>query len=237
MDESVSIRSQFNGPPGSGNGGYVCGLLGKHFGDAPAEVTLFVPPPLERPLRLLRDGEHLALMDGEQKVAEAKPAALQLEAPGPPTLAVAEEAVQRYRGFHTHSFPSCFVCGPDRAEGDGLRIFSGWVPGSDVLAAPWTPGLQFAQADGTVDPAICWAALDCPGAFAIYHATGDAAPTIVLGRMTGRVLASARAGAPHVVISWPLGHEGRKHHAGTAIYTEDHQLLACSRQTWITIKS
>ena len=33
-----------------------------------------------------------------------------------------------YPGFSAHPFPTCFVCGPERAEGDGLRLFPGRLP-------------------------------------------------------------------------------------------------------------
>ena len=42
---SVVIEKRFCGPPNSGNGGYVCGLLAAHI-EADAEVTLLAPPPL-----------------------------------------------------------------------------------------------------------------------------------------------------------------------------------------------
>ena len=36
-----------------------------------------------------------------------------------------------------------------------------------------------------------------------------------------------------VAASWPLGEEGRKLYAGTALYAEDGEVLAVARQTWI----
>jgi len=35
------------------------------------------------------------------------------------------------------------------------------------------------------------------------------------------------------VLGWPLGEDGRKLYAGTALYTADGELLARARQTWI----
>ena len=45
MTGSLTVARRFCGPPGSGNGGYVCGLIAG-FLDGPAEVTLRLPPPL-----------------------------------------------------------------------------------------------------------------------------------------------------------------------------------------------
>ena len=36
-----------------------------------------------------------------------------------------------------------------------------------------------------------------------------------------------------VVVGWPLGEEGRKLYAGTALYGEDGRPLARARATWI----
>ena len=77
---------------------------------------------------------------------------------------------------------------------------------------------------------LVWAALDCPGAFAVgFTARGEA----VLGRMAARVDARPRVGERHVVIAWPLGEDGRKLYAGTALFAESGDLLGLSRQTWI----
>jgi hypothetical protein len=66
MTGSLVIMSRFCGPPDSGNGGYVCGLIAGYL-DGPAEVTLRKPPPLETPLNLEPDG------DGSVRVATDKP--------------------------------------------------------------------------------------------------------------------------------------------------------------------
>ena len=51
ITEAITIPRRFNGPPHSGNGGYVCGRLASYL-DGPASVRLRVPPPLERELRV-----------------------------------------------------------------------------------------------------------------------------------------------------------------------------------------
>ena len=57
VDELV-IDPRFNGPAGSANGGYTCGLVAD-FVDGVAEVTLRRPPPLGRPLVVERDGDRV----------------------------------------------------------------------------------------------------------------------------------------------------------------------------------
>jgi hypothetical protein len=55
--------------------------------------------------------------------------------------------------------------------------------------------------------------------------------------MTARVNRVPEAGAECVVASWPLGEDGRKLFAGTALFASDGELLALARQVWIQPKS
>ena len=48
--EYLEIAERFCGPPNSGNGGYVCGLLAKHL-TGTVTVRLKAPPPLKTKLR------------------------------------------------------------------------------------------------------------------------------------------------------------------------------------------
>ena len=219
VDELV-IAPRFNGPAESGNGGYTCGLVAG-FVDGSAEVTLRRPPPLGRPLAIERDGGRVVLRDGEEVVAEAVRATVELEVPAPPTFQQASEASSRYPGFEEHAFPTCFVCGPGRESGDGLRIFAGPL-GNGLFASPWTPT--------EVNRAVVWAALDCPGAIAVGFP--DRGETL-LGRFAVRIDELPAVGDRCVVVAWPLGEEGRKLYAGTALYGEDGRPLARARATWI----
>jgi hypothetical protein len=83
---TVVIERRFRGPLDSGHGGYTCGLLARRI-PGPAEVSLRVPPPLERQLALERIGDgRVLLRDGEVVVADARPAALELYPPAPIAL-------------------------------------------------------------------------------------------------------------------------------------------------------
>jgi hypothetical protein len=195
----------------------VAGLVG-----GPAEVTLRLPPPLDRPLRVQRTDGRVQVYDGDALVAEAGPADVELELPEPVSQAEASHAAEGYEGFVEHAFPTCFVCGPARAEGDGLRIFAGRVDGRDLVAAPWIPHESRAE--------LVWASLDCPGAFAAgYDGRGE----MLLGRLAARVDRVPEVGEPCVVMGWMLGEDGRKRYAGTALFTGDGELLARARATWI----
>jgi hypothetical protein len=158
----IVISRRFRGPPESGHGGYTCGLLAREI-DGPAAVTLKKPPPLERQLTLERGSDgRLLLRDGETVVAQAQPTSLELEPPAPVALEQAQAARSGYVGFRDHPFPHCFACGPDRDEGDGLRLFPGPIGGRDVIACAWRPDPALAGEDGAVRSEFVWAALDCP---------------------------------------------------------------------------
>ncbi len=225
------IASRFCGPPDSANGGYCAGLLASSLGGA-VEVTLRHPPPLEQPLSLHIESDRAELCHDAQLVAEARRVQLDLEVPAPPSFARAAELSRHYVGHRKHHFPGCFVCGPARAVGDGMRIFPGAEHAGQLVAAPFCPHPSLSHTDGVLGSEYVWAALDCVGYFA--SACPDY-PIALLGRITAEVVDSVRVEEPCVVIGWPLGREGRKLHAGTAVFGADGRLCGRARQTWITM--
>jgi hypothetical protein len=122
-------------------------------------VTLRGPPPLDRPLRLDRLDDRASLFDGCTLIAEARRAELRIDVREPISFEEAVRASAGYKGFERHAFPTCFVCGPKREPGDGLRIFAAAVEGHVLGAAPWNRS------------AFVGAAPDCPGAFAVGSPT------------------------------------------------------------------
>ncbi|MGI8611657.1 MAG: hypothetical protein ACR2KH_05225 [Sphingomicrobium sp.] len=226
----LRIERRFHGPPDSGNGGYVAGLVARALGGSGCTVTLRQPPPLEVPLTLRSSPDGAELFEGDRSIASAARAELALEIPPPPSLAEARAAQDRYVGHHRHHFPACFVCGPEREDGDGLRIFPGNAAGGQV-AASWTPADDLASRDGPVRTEFLWAALDCPGYFAVEESAGLA----LLGRMTAVIERIPSAGEPLIISGWAISSEGRKHHVGTALHDDQGARLAYARSTWISI--
>ena len=229
----IRIASRYCGPPDSGNGGYSAGLLAAQLSGA-VEVTLRSPPPLETPLQVDTSPMAVRLLEGERLVAEARPTLLELEVPEPPSFEHATELTRHYVGHRKHHFPTCFVCGPARAVGDGLRIFPGSEQPGENVAAPWTVDASLADVSGVVGPELVWAALDCVGYFAVGSPDY---PVALLGRMTAEVLATPQVGEPCVVLGWSEGRDGRKLNAGTAVFGADRRLLGRARQTWIRLHS
>ncbi len=158
---------------------------------------------------------------------------IRMKVPDAPSVEDAQAARARYPGPAEHGIPECFVCGPKRSPGDGLCIFAGPCTARGMAAAVWTPEPEYAGADGRVATEILWSALDCPGYFGLLRPGLPA----LLGRMAANSIEAPAPGEPCIVIGWPIDHEGRKYHAGTALFHESGRLLAMARQTWIELRS
>jgi hypothetical protein len=217
----VAIAERFNGPPGTGNGGYVCGLVAAEIGTS-AQVSLFLPPPLGVPLVLQRTVPGVVrLLNGDAVVAEGRDRAPTVSLPAPPTLEQAREASRGYEGFTEHAFPTCYVCGP--ARDDGLGVYPGPFEGG--LACTWTPS--------SPDPIFVWAALDCPSGFACMPG-GSAS---VLASMTALVPGPVEVGREYVISAWKISSEGRKHRGASALFDGAGGVVAYAEALWITLRT
>jgi hypothetical protein len=232
----IVIDRRFRGPKDSGHGGYSAGALAARLGGDRVEVTLRLPPPLERALTVAERDGGLALLDGDALVAEARRGEPEV-GPLPAIGLDAARAARPTEAYEAHHpFPECFGCGPQRDAGDALRIFAGPVPGhDDVCAAEWTPDPDLAGADGTLPAEMVWAALDCPSAVPVANPGND--PPIVLARLAARIERPVVAGRPHALVAWPIELDGRKRHAGVALYDEGGEPLAWARALWISLRA
>jgi hypothetical protein len=240
---TLRIDRRFRGPPRSGNGGYVCGRLAE-FIEGDCRVRLLRPPPLERELSVVADADGLSLLDGDRPVAQARPQLLELTLPARVGLEEARARSHHFRGFESHAFDSCFVCGPQREPGDGLRIFPGAGKDDSLVASPWRPDASLGGADGRVRRCYLWAALDCPSGWAYLHPGGRVA---VLGELAVHVAEPVPVAEELVVIGWPIidpaedptagptAGPGRKHRCGSALFSADGRPLAWAAATWFDI--
>jgi hypothetical protein len=232
------IDSRFCGPPGSGNGGYVCGRAAAYI-DGPATVTLRRPPPLATPMTVEQGGDSsVRIHHGHTLIAEAasSPGGPAVQIPGPVAMTEAHAVAGRARYYTDPVFPDCFVCGMNRPPGDGLGIFPGPVADRPLWTAPWTPGPSVTGAGGKVCPEVVWAALDCPSGIAAGEAAGLGQDTaILLGRMTASLAVLPRSGDQCLVIAWPDGRDGRKLLAGSALLGPGGEVLATARAVWLTV--
>jgi hypothetical protein len=226
---TLTIAARFCGPPASSNGGYFAGLIATQ-ASRTLTVRLLKPPPLDVELTVdtLADGA-LAIRHGDEAIGEARAAELRLQAPPAPDYLQALEASRHYAGFRYHRFPTCFVCGVQRARGDGLRIFAGPLSERSVVAAPWVPDASLDGGSGKVRPEFMSAALDCPG----YYAVAPDDRMMLLAEFTAHVDRLVHIGESCTIVGWRTGGSGRKHEAGTAIFDEEGVLAGRARALWI----
>ncbi len=198
----------------------------------PLRVRLKKPLPLDTVLTIEQVAPQAwQLVNGAEMLATATPATVEATVPDPPEFQGALAVAQHYPKVEDHELPHCFVCGPARAPGDGMRIFAAAVPGARLVAAAWVPDLSLGDASGKIKTEFVWAALDCPGAFATpVH------KPMVLGEFAVRIERRPSVDERCVVIGWPIAAEGRKHQAGTALFGADRKLCALGLATWIELK-
>lgn len=227
---TVTIASRYNGPPGSAHGGYAAGLVGTAM-TGPAEVTLLAPPPLEEPMHLRDEGDGVVLRAGDRDIATGRPATVEIGALPSHPVDVVRDAMPAHAALRAfHPFPTCFGCGPDRPHGAGLHLFAGEIdPPGGVWGCTWTP-----EGDGSTDPLLVWAALDCPSCGPSLDPTGER--PIVLGRFAVDVLAVVPAGVEHRILSAPLCREGRKRTNAVWLVAPDDEVLAVGQATWIELR-
>jgi len=232
------IPSRFCGPPGSGNGGYVCGRVAGYL-HGPVTVTLRRPVPLAAAMAVEQGNDgSLRVHHDHTLIAEAalSPGHLPPQVPVLVSMAEAHAAAGRARYFADPVYPTCFGCGMSRQPGDGLRIFPGAVASRGLWAAPWTPHPSVSDGNGQVRPEMVWAALDCPSGIAAAEAARlDQDTAILLGRMTADLVELPAAGDPCRVIAWLAGRDGRKLTAGSALIGRHGEVLAAASTLWLTV--
>lgn len=228
---TLRVAARFRGPPTSANGGYICGLVADAIGQL-VTVRLLGPPPLDADMRLHADDGMWHVERDGVRIAEARPASLDdLVPPATVDHAQAVEAARHapWSDPKQHPCPGCFVCGPLRAAGDGLRLFAGPLPGQACVATGWVPDASLGRADGMIAPEFIAAALDCPG----FQALQAGLKPYLLGEYTCRVDRRVQAGEACVIVGWKIEVKGRRSIVGTALYGAHGGLCALAKGVWI----
>jgi hypothetical protein len=231
---TFKVAARYCGPPTSANGGYICGVVAGHI-QQPVAVRLLRAPPLETALELHGVVPGLwAVDDAGLRCIEARlTAPLELAIPASPGYLPAHDSSRHAPDPQEHPCPGCFVCGPNRARGDGLRIFAGPVPGRDIVAAAWLPDASLARKGSKIAPEFMSAALDCPG----YQALRTGARAWLLGELTVHVDRLVHTDEPCVIVGWKIEDRGRKRTVGTALFDEAGEVCAWARGIWIEPRS
>jgi hypothetical protein len=248
--DTIVIPTWANGPDASANGGWAAGLLAQHVEAPVVSVSLRVPPPLGRPLEVVRIGEGAELRDEDLLVADAAPAALSARVPRAVTGIELDAARTAMRGFpfrDRHPFPHCISCGIERGDAaPALHIHAGPLQdvvvaddsGADVrvYASAWTPGSDLAAGDDAELTSVeaCWSALDCPSAAPC--ANPDAEHPSVLARITVELRERARVGEPYVLAAWQLSVDGRKQRSASALLDARGRVLGLAEALWNEVR-
>jgi hypothetical protein len=242
----IVVARRFRGPDvggGTGNGGYFCGLVAAAAGPAArsVEIRRASGVPLDRPMTVRLTAGDAEVHDEVGLIARTSRTALPVHVPAPPPLERAREISTRFleqlnHGAIAHAFPECFVCGHRRAPGDGLRLFAGPLDGgrgdgAGSRVAAWRPHVAFLDGRGRLRPEFVWAALDCPGGWAI---TGPANT----GTLQVEILGPVEGQQDLIVMGWPMPTAARpgsrRRYAGTAIFDAQGRLLARGAAIWVT---
>ncbi len=232
---TIIIDPRYNGPTSTiGNGGWVAGSLARQLGTESVSVALRAPAPLGVPMFVRRRDDGTTTLDYDGTlIAQATAAPLELEVPAAPDPDEAEAAgmlareISAQRGANW-PYAHCFGCG--FARSDGLRIMPGPVGHHGIVATTWTPPSGVTADQMAIEGT--WAALDCSAGIAWIQRLA-AGTAIVTARMTAVIDQPLKLGRRYTVIGWPIAQDGRKLHAGSAIFDATGKVQARSRQLWV----
>lgn len=231
MTDTVVIEERFRGPPNSGNGGYVAGLVAKFAGGHRA-VYMRAPAPLAIPLELEDKIEPVRLTYDGKTIAEAVKSdqASLPEVPPPPTLEEARIAGQEAACSH----PICYCCGNQVSSAVGLRVHTGQLTGAPDgwVAGVWNVDAEAIGTDGSAAEEHVWAAIDCPGSYAWLAKDGVNGGLTAM--MQAEVFELPRAGDECIVFAWPISQMSeRRRLSGTALFDSGGKLMARASQLWV----
>ena len=232
---TVRIGDRFQGPTGSGQGGWTAQRFTAGI-DPPVTIALRAPVPLETDLAVVPDGDEWRLVD------PAGPTTVMIARPWDPVFAttapvpVPEAAAARRRFSELvaeHPVPSCFSCG---TRHDSMRVQAG--PLADGrFATDWQPPDWAVAGDGSVDPGVLWAALDCAAAW--YVANSGRPRLVVTAQYAVEITGRIEPDATYSLVSWagqhPAEWDGRKRHGASAAVAADGPCVARAASFWIAL--
>lgn len=234
----MRIEARFNGPLDSAHGGVACGVFAGAIDSRLASVRLSAPPPLDQELRVVEseDGSFI-VVGADGAVASVQSWDPPLDLAPLPRLSVPQIEAARTHWLEMaapdHPFPTCFGCGHGRPADDGLGLYAGRVPDTDLCAAAWTP--TEGEAGQPVDDWVVWAVVDCPSGAAVFDwlEPGD---LMLLGELQVHIIEAPLAGTEYQIVSRPDRREGRKMFSDVALVGADGSNLARGQATWVRLQ-
>ncbi len=235
----LRIGRRFQGPTGSGQGGWTAYRFAEHIG-VPVEVSLHAPVPLETDLFVTADpaADRWSLgpdpRGGGPVVMSATPGGRIAAETEPVTI---EQARSARGGFgllaRRHPVPYCFSCG---LQHDSMRVHAAALD-DQRYATDWTVPEWAAGGGGAVDGGVVWAALDCTSAWYVCRSSGERVAFTV--RYAAEIIHPIEVGATYALVGWAGdahdGWDGRKRHAAAAAFGADGTCVARSVSLWVSV--
>ncbi len=238
---TVRIPHWFQGPTGSGQGGWTTARMIDIIGQ-PATVAIRAPIPLDVDLAVVTV-DNGSVPDRWRLIDPAtSPPTVIMEAErwdpefGSTSAISIEEARAARQRFplsdSDHPVPHCFSCG---TQHDSMGVQAGPLAdgryATDWRAPDWAIG-----ADGSVDGAVLWAALDCTAAWYVGYEGGNRPAFTV--QYAVEVSEAVKPNETYALVAWGVtsGWDGRKRAGASAAFSEDGTCIARSRSLWVAIE-
>jgi hypothetical protein len=235
--EPIRIGARFQGPTGSGQGGWTAHRLAERI-EHPVTMAIRAPVPLDTTLDMVHDLENERWLLVDDTTAVTVMVAEPWEATFADTSPVSVEEAADARGrFGTvvveHPVPFCFSCG---TQHDSMRVHAGPLD-DDRFATDWTPPAWAVAHDGTVDAGTLWAAIDCTAAWYVGYSRGSRTPLTV--QFAVEMLHPIEHGTTYALVGWSGDHgsewDGRKRHGASAAFAPDGTCVARSVSFWLSV--
>ncbi len=253
---TVRIPHWFQGPTGSGQGGWTTARFVDIIGQ-PATVAIRAPIPLDTDLTVVS----VETGPGPQRwqLIDNSRSATSTNSDSDPTPSVIMEAERWDPNFTTtsavgieearaarkrfpvreadHPVPHCFSCG---TQHDSMGVQAGPLPdgryATDWQAPEWSVGV-----DGSVDGAVLWAALDCTAAWYVGYEGGNRPAFTV--QYAVEVSEAVTPNETYALVAWGTatgdstntGWDGRKRAGASAAFNKDGACIARSRSLWVAV--
>jgi len=236
-DRTIQIGSWFQGPTGSGQGGWTAHRFTQQI-DGPVTTAIRAPVPLDTDLRVARrDNEWLLIEDSPQDsvtIMVARPWDPVFSDTEPVSVADARSARSTFSDLVSdHPVPYCFSCG---TQHDSMKVHAGRLD-DGRFATDWSAPQWAIGKSGAVDLGALWAALDCTAAWYVGYSREVRA--LVTAQFAVEVTGQIEPDTTYSLVSWPGDHpaewDGRKRHAASAAFAPDGTCVARSASFWIAL--
>jgi hypothetical protein len=229
---TVTIEPFFEGPAGSGQGGWTSRQFAEHL-DGPHSIALRHHVPLGEQLEVVY-GDSVQLLHGDVLIMEATPWVPDAVMTEPVSIADAAEARSRFIPFLDDDISmTCFSCGmqPGSMQVHGAALGDGRYA-TDWVVPEWaTTSLASSGA--------LWSALDCTAAFYVCGSDGERMAYTVQYAVDQR--REVAPGERVAIVGWNGDYEpvwdGRKRGAASAAFDADGEVIALARSFWVSAQT